>query len=433
MKKCSFAFYVVASLYCFTLESCVRSIEKVHSTELRKVDPALQGVRKSFGNRQISDVSLWEQVRKPELINYYESYVYGKRPDFKPSVAYSILSVDTFFVKGVRMEHTEIKADFKYHGRRLTSYYALFLPLNVKNPIVFVGLNFFGNSTLDTLSTLTQSNHYVMNNGEVKTKRHHVTENSRGTKAYRWPLDVIVGNGCGLITAHCADFDPDVYNVFFDGVQGLAEGRVHIRNRDDWGSISAWAWGLSQMQSYLELQPETKKSNTVVIGHSRLGKAALWAGATDERFDMVVSNNSGCAGAAQFRTMRGEDIEKITNRFPYWFARNFQSFRGNDSLLLVDQEMLLSLVAPRALYVASASKDSWADAEGEYLSFYKAQAVYSLYDKTIEIPFKYPAPDTGIQFGNMAYHLRAGEHEILPWDWEKYVEFAKKVLSSPSN
>jgi len=408
----------------FSFESCLRSVEKVHSVELSKLDPALQGVRKSFSNRQINDVSTWENVRKPELINYYENYVFGKRPEFKPTVAYSILSVDTISIGGVRMEHTEIQADFKYRGRKMKSYYAKFLPLNIKDPIVFVGLNFFGNSTLDTLSTLTQSKHYVMKNSGVKTKGHHVTQESRGTKAYRWPLDLIVGSGCGLITAHYADFDPDVNNGFFDGVHGLAEGRVHIRKRNEWGSISAWAWGLSELQTYLELQPETKNSKTAVIGHSRLGKAALWAGVLDERFDMVISNNSGCAGAAQFRTMRGEDIEKITNRFPYWFARNFQSFRGNDSLLLVDQEMLLSLVAPRSLYVASASKDSWADPEGEYLSFYKSQAVFALYDSTLEIPYKYPAPKEANEYGRMAYHLRAGEHEILRWDWERYILFA---------
>jgi len=424
MKRHSLIFLLFGSLIVFSLESCVRSVEKVHSVELRKLDPALQGVRKSFSNRQINDVSTWEQVRKPELIDYYENYVFGKRPSFKPTVAYSVLSVDTISIGGVAIEHTEIQADFKYRGRKMKSFYAKFLPLNIKDPIVFVGLNFFGNSTLDTLSTLTHSKHFVMKNAVVKTKGHRVTEESRGTKAYRWPLDLIVGSECGLITAHYADFDPDVYNGFIDGVHGLAEGRVHLRKRNEWGSVSAWAWGLSELQSYLELQPETKNSKTAVIGHSRLGKAALWAGITDERFDMVVSNNSGCAGAAQFKTMRGEDIEKITNRFPYWFARNFQSFRGNDSLLLVDQEMLLSLVAPRALYVASASKDSWADAEGEYLSFYKSQAIYSLYDSTLEIPYKYPSANESIEFGNMAYHLRAGEHEILRWDWERYILFA---------
>jgi hypothetical protein len=143
---------------------------------------------------------------------------------------------------------------------------------------------------------------------------------------------------------------------------------------------------------------------------------------------MVVSNNSGCAGAAQFRTMRGEDIEKITNRFPYWFARNFQSFRGSDSLLLVDQEMLLSLIAPRPLYVASASKDSWADPEGEFISFYKAQAVYSMYDTLLNIPYKFLSPNETIQSGNLAYHLRAGDHDIFAWDWERYIAFAKNRL-----
>lgn len=428
MKNSKVLIFLLIGLAALSFESCVRSIEKVHSTELRKLDPALQGVRKSFSNRQINDVSAWENIRKPELIGYYETYVFGKRPDFKPSVAYSILSVDTFSVKGVAMEHVEIKATFKYRGRKLTSYFSRFLPLNVKDPIVFVGLNFFGNSTVDTLRSLTQSKHYVMKNESVNTNGHRVTELSRGTKAYRWPLDVIVGSGCGLITAHYADFDPDVFNGFIDGVHGLAEGRVHIRKRDEWGSISAWAWGLSELQTYLELQPETKNSRTAVIGHSRLGKAALWAGVLDERFDMVVSNNSGCAGAAQFRTMRGEDIEKITNRFPYWFARNFQSFSGHDSLLLVDQEMFLSLVAPRPLYVASASKDSWADAEGEYLSFYKSQAVYGMYDTLLDIQYKYPAPGEQVSQGNLAYHLRAGEHEILAWDWERYIAFAKSRL-----
>lgn len=428
MKNSRVVFVLLMALAASSFESCVRSIEKVHSPELRKEDPSLQGVTKCFDDRGVNNTYMWENVRRVEIKRYYENYVFGKRPEFNPAIAYSILSVDTISIGGVRMEHTEVRADFKYRGRKLKSYFAKFLPLNVKDPIVFVGLNFFGNSTIDTLSTLTQSKHYVMKNESVKTDGHRVTELSKGKKAYRWPLDIIVGNGCGLITAHYADFDPDLYNGFLDGAHGLAQGRFHFRKRDEWGSISAWAWGLSQMQSYLELQPETKNSKTAVIGHSRLGKAALWAGATDDRFDMVVSNNSGCAGAAQFRTMRGEDIEKITNRFPYWFARNFQSFRGNDSLLLVDQEMLLALIAPRPLYVASASKDSWADPEGEFISFYKAQAVYSMYDTLLNIPYKFLSPNETIQSGNLAYHLRAGDHDIFAWDWERYIAFAKNRL-----
>lgn len=421
-----FFFAIGATLLSF--ESCVKSIEKVHSAELRNEDPALQGLLKCYDDRGVSSTYMWENVRRIEIKDYYENYIFGKSPEFKPKVDYAIVAVDTFKVKGVVIQHQEIKAKFNYLGRRLTSHYSLFLPLDIVDPIVFVGLNFFGNSTIDSLSTLTQSKHFVMKNASVRTRGHRVTEASKGTKAYRWPLDIIVGSGCGLITAHYADFDPDVMNGLIDGVHGLAQGRFHFRKRNEWGSIAAWSWGLAQLNTFVELQPKTKNSKTVVIGHSRLGKAALWAGVQDERFDMVVSNNSGCAGAAQFRTMRGEDIEKITNRFPYWFARNFQSFRNEDSLLLVDQEMLLALVAPRPLYVASASKDFWADSEGEYLSFYKTQAVYNLYDSTLTIPYRYPAPNEAIQYGNMAYHLRAGEHEILAWDWEHYISFANSKL-----
>lgn len=433
MKNFKVYFFLIGSLIAFSISSCVRSIEKVHSADLRKLDPKLQGVRKCFDNDAVNDVYTWENKRKPELIQYYENYIFGKRPEFFPKREYTLLAHDTLVVDGVSMIHKEVEVVFKLNGKKRKCFIAEFLPFNIENPIVFVGLNFFGNASINTIPTLTQTKHYVINNANVHTDNHRVTEESRGTKAYRWPLALIIGSGCGLATAHYGDFDADVYNGFFDGVYGLAHSYLHVRKRDEWGSISAWAWGLSEIQTLLEQGLDTKNSKTVAIGHSRLGKAALWAGVTDERFDMVVSNNSGCAGAAQFKTMRGEDIQKITGRFPYWFSKNFRSFNGHDSLLLVDQEMLLSLIAPRPIYVGSASVDEWSDPEGEYLSFYKAQAVYSLYDPKLDIPFGFPSPNGSIQNGNMAYHLRAGEHEILAWDWQKYIEFAKKVLSSPSN
>ena len=428
MKNYKTYFFLVGSVIAFSISSCVRSIEKVHSPELRKLDPALQGVRKCFDNDAVNDVYTWENKRKPELIDYYENYIFGKRPEFFPERNYTLLAHDTLEVDGVRMIHKEVEVVFKLNGKKRKCFIAEFLPLNVENPIVFVGLNFFGNASINTIPTLTQTKNYVINNANVHTDNHRVTEESRGTKAYRWPLALIIGSGCGLATAHYGDFDADVYNGFFDGVYGLAHSYLHVRKRDEWGSISAWAWGLSEIQTYLEQGEGTKNSKTVAIGHSRLGKAALWAGATDERIDMVVSNNSGCVGAAQFKTMRGEDIQKITKRFPYWFSKNLRSFQGHDSLLLVDQEMLLSLIAPRPIYVGSASVDAWSDPEGEYLSFYKSQAIYALYDSNLEIPFGFPSPNGVVQEGNMAYHLRAGEHEILSWDWERYIAFAKNRL-----
>jgi hypothetical protein len=429
MKNYKTYFFLVGSVIAFSISSCVRSIEKVHSADLRKLDPKLQGVRKCFDNDAVNDVYTWENKRKPELIQYYENYIFGKRPVFSPKREYTLLAQDTLVVEGVRMIHKEIEVVFKLNGKKRKCFIAEFLPFNIENPIVFVGLNFFGNASIHPSLSLTQTKNYVINNPALQTKRHRVTEASRGKKAYRWPLALIIGSGCGLATAHYGDFDADVYNGFFDGIYGLAHSYLHVRKRDEWGSISAWAWGLSEIQTCLEQGGETKNSKTVAIGHSRLGKAALWAGVTDERFDMVVSNNSGCVGAAQFKTMRGEDIQKITKRFPYWFSKNLRSFNGHDSLLLVDQEMFLSLIAPRPIYVGSASVDAWSDPEGEYLSFYKAQAIYSLYDSKCDIPFGYPSPNGVVKEGNMAYHLRAGEHEILAWDWERYIAFAKIRLN----
>jgi hypothetical protein len=427
-----FKFFSLLFLAIF-LQGCVPSFEKVHELPLRNLDPKSIDLLIGFQGKRVENSDDWEKWRRPELLNYYENYVFGVRPEINPKRSYTVLSTDTFVVKGVPILHKEIKVKFTYRGRHLTSYFAQFLPLNVKNPIVFVGLNFFGNSTLDTLPSLTATKHYVMRNEGVKTRRHRVTENSRGTKAYRWPLEIIVGNGCGLITAHYGDFDPDVNTGFFNGLHQLADGRFNIRKSNAWGSISAWSWGLSELQTFIQDQEQTQVSKTAVIGHSRLGKAALWAGALDSRFDLVISNNSGCAGAAQFRTMVGEDIEKITGRFPYWFARNFQSFTGKDTLLLVDQEMLLSLIAPRPLYVASANLDTWADPKGEYTSLYKAQYAYQLYYPEVRFEFNMLKKREQMQVGPLAYHLREGDHEILAWDWERYVEFAKKSLSSPSN
>ncbi|MFN5093779.1 MAG: acetylxylan esterase [Bacteroidota bacterium] len=432
-KYVGFAFFVI-SIY-----ACVPTYEKVHEESLRQVEPKTIDLLRGFHGEVVRNSDDWEKWRRPEILSYYEQYVFGVRPEFEPrdfrkrKVKYNVLSVDTFYVHGVPILHKEIKARFSRRGRHLNAYYALFLPLDVKSPIVFVGLNFFGNSTIDTLKSLTQTKHYVMKNEGVKTKGHRVTENSSGTKAYRWPLDIIIGNGCGLITAHYADFDPDVNTGFFDGAHRLADGAIHFRKSNAWGSISAWSWGLSELQSYLQMEEVTRYSKTAVVGHSRLGKAALWAGALDARFDLVISNNSGCAGAAQFRTMVGEDVEKITNRFPYWFARNFQAFQGKDTLLLVDQEMLLALIAPRPLYVASANLDSWADPKGEYTSLYKAQFVYQLYYPEVQFEFNMLKKREQMEVGPLAYHLRDGDHEILAWDWERYVAFAKKSLSSPSN
>ena len=164
--------------------------------------------------------------------------------------------------------------------------------------------------------------------------------------------------------------------------------------------------GLSRVADCLEKEPWA--GPLAVVGHSRLGKAALWAGANDERFGLVISNNSGCGGAALFRRNFGETVEKINASFPHWFRRRFHDYNGREAHLPVDQHQLLALMAGRHVYVASAEADLWADPQGERLALEAARPVFELVG------------------GSVGYHCRPGRHDMTLYDWERFLDFAER-------
>ncbi len=166
------------------------------------------------------------------------------------------------------------------------------------------------------------------------------------------------------------------------------------------------------------------QKRTIVLGHSRLGKAALWCGAQDERFAMVISNDSGCSGAALSRRNFGETVERINTSFPWWFCNKYQSYNQNISSLPIDQHELLALVAPRPVYVASAQEDQWADPRGEFLSLQEASKVYALYGLETLEGCSFPAVNEPLWKGNCGYHMRTGIHDVTDYDWQAYIEFA---------
>jgi pimeloyl-ACP methyl ester carboxylesterase len=179
---------------------------------------------------------------------------------------------------------------------------------------------------------------------------------------------------------------------------------------------------------YLETVPEVDATKVAVIGHSRGGKTALWAAATDPRFAMAISNDSGCGGASLSRRTIGETVKSITTEFNYWFCDRFDTFAGREQDLPVDQHQLIALIAPRAVAIASADEDLWADPRGEFLALCEASPVYALYGQAPIKPDEMPGVDGALRRGNRSYHIRTGKHDLTGADWGRYLDFADAVL-----
>ncbi|HVO11068.1 MAG TPA: acetylxylan esterase [Vicinamibacteria bacterium] len=377
---------------------------------------------------RVKDASAWRRLRRPELLELFRADVYGRTPEAAVSVRSEVRSVaDAFGGRAVRRQvtlHFGAAAD----GPFLDLLVYVPRAAGGRRP-AFLGLNFRGNQAVSSDPGIALARSWLADGQGVVD--HRATEAARGTEASRWPVERILERGYALATAYYGDLDPDFDDGFRNGVHPLFYRPGQTRPAPyEWGSIGAWAWGLSRALDFLETLPEVDARRVAIIGHSRLGKTALWAGAQDERFALVVSNDSGEGGAALSRRNYGETIKDLNREFPHWFCANYRRFDEDVSALPVDQHELLSLIAPRPLYVASATEDRWADPLGEFLAAKAAEPVYRLFGLAGLGVDRQPPPDTPVG-GTIGYHLRTGPHDLTPWDWERYLDFADRHLGAP--
>ncbi len=376
---------------------------------------------------KVTDSQTWMHKRRPEILALFEKQVYGKAPD-APVIAYDLLESDARALGGLATRK-QVRVYLIGDKKGPFMDVLIYLPNKTQRPApLFVGLNFYGNHTTidDPAVFITKS--WVRNNKEFGIVDHRATEASRGVRASRWPIRRILRQGYGLATIYYGDIDPDDEGRFDNGIHPwfYKKGQTHPAP-DEWGSIAAWAWGLSRAMDYFEADDDIANERVIVMGHSRLGKTSLWAGATDKRFAIVISNNSGCGGAALSRRRFGETVKRINTSFPHWFCDNFKKYNDNEEALPVDQHELIALMAPRPVYVASAEEDRWADPRGEFLSAKYAEPVYQLFGLQ-GLPSD-EMPEVGKPaVGTIGYHIRSGAHDVTLYDWRQYLRFADRHL-----
>jgi hypothetical protein len=365
------------------------------------------------GGGTVDSTTVWEQVRRPEILELFRTHVYGRAPVGRPaSMTFEVLETDDTALSG-SATRKQIRVYLTATIGRPYMDMLIYLPNNQPGPVkLFMGLNFMGNHTIHADENIVETFNY--------TPWGH---GARGSESSLWPVETILSRGYGVCTIHYGDLVEDRDDGFSSGVFDAFDP-PGSRPDDAWGFVGAWAWGLSRAMDYLETDQDIDHTRVAIMGFSRLGKAALWAGALDERFSLVISNESGCTGAALARNLKGESIARITTKYGYWFCEKYKDYANNEDALPIDQHELIALMAPRPVYIASASEDDHSDPEGEFLSGVHAAPVYELYgldglETTVMPPLDQPIND-----GHIGYHIRTGNHDVTADDWNWFMDYA---------
>jgi hypothetical protein len=371
----------------------------------------------------VKDAKTWTQKRRPEIVKLFETQQYGITPGRPAAERFEITDKGTPALNGtaIRKQVTiRLTADADGPAIHLLEY----IPASAKKPVpLLLSINFGAvQNAVEDPGIMPQ----MVWDPKTNTK---IMPPSRGGFGRINAADLLAA-GFGVATFYYGDVDPDYANGLSNGIRAkyLKPGQSHPAP-DEWGTISAWAWGMSRVEDYLETDPAVDAHRVAIHGVSRLGKTVMWAGAHDQRFALVIASCSGEGGAALSHRDYGETVAHLEapSRYPYQFAGNWAKYGGFPDTAPFDANMLVALIAPRPLLLQTGNTDYWSDPKGEFLAAVAAGPVYKLLGKDPLDTDTWPEAKTPI-LHDLGYYMHDGGHGMVPTDWAIYIDFLKQHL-----
>ncbi|MBY0456404.1 MAG: acetylxylan esterase [Gemmataceae bacterium] len=369
----------------------------------------------------------WEEKRRPELKELFQHYMYGKFPAKPEKVTAKVLFADAKAFDG---KCTLREVEITFGPPEWPKIYLLVATPNGKGPFAcFVGPNFNGNHVLTTYEKVRIPTAWVPANGPGVAKgTNKATAEGCGKQADTWPLQQVVESGYAVATFYCGDIQPDRPNER-EGMRATLPVLKGDPDPAETATIVWWAWGCHRAVDYLVGAADLDPKRIAVVGHSRLGKTALLAGAFDDRLAVVIPHQSGCGGAGPSRSQnpKAETVKRITTSFPHWFCGNFKEFGDDTTRIPFDQHALVAICAPRPVLMTNAEEDQWANPPGQFEVLKGAAPAYRLYGDAKPVADKMPEQGK-LSDERLGYFIRAGKHAMTPDDWKVYMQFADKWL-----
>lgn len=390
---------VLSLFVLFLFSHQINAQEEAHYDESKVPDYELPNILETSEGDPVSTLNEWRYLRRPEIVGIFAEHVYGQMPQHFDSIEFTVVSENVSALNGTAIAK-EVDITITRNGNSIPIRLNLLIPNDAEKPVpVTLLMNHRGPENMDI--TLESKEDF-------------------------WPAETILQRGYAAAVysvGDVADDDPDTYTE--DILKTLYPEQ--IGQDDGMMALSAWGWGAVRIMDYFETDHDIDQQKSMLVGHSRGGKSALWTGANDERWGIIVANESGAVGAALSKRKFGETVEIINNGFPYWFTPNFEAFNQNESEMPFDQHMLLATIAPRGVYITAAEDDEWADPKGMYESLLHASEVYeSIYGISIPLSDRMPAINNPTDNSHAAYHIRDGEHDLKIYDWVQFLNFADR-------